>query len=233
MMFCGVNEAFDNNFSEYRSNNKQSFINAQGDISKSGPYWDFDESTQQQEMLKLKQLHHMDYLNQMEHEEEIERQMKNINMEGTTLSELAPDSLLDADTITMGSDETLDLSKLDTINKPKQHHGHKYYINKFIGGVVDDITSVASSQDAEIYDHIKLCKYCRTEIKRKLKLLSGLKEEKEVTSTSKEIEHFSALNSGIAGYEIKEILIILLIGIVIIFILDLFVKIGQKSGRRR
>ena len=38
MMYSSINDAYNNH----------SFINAQGDISKSTPYWDFDEDNQQQ-----------------------------------------------------------------------------------------------------------------------------------------------------------------------------------------
>ena len=57
----------------------------------------------------------------------------------------------------------------NNINK-KSVHRHDYYIKKFVQQIVDDdMMSMTSSQDSAIYDHIKKCKYCKSQINAKLK----------------------------------------------------------------
>jgi hypothetical protein len=125
------------------------------------------------------------------------------------------------------------LSLLDTpISRNKKNKrrkkNHDYYITQFLQSIVDDI-SVASSQDDDIYDHIKNCKYCRSEIGKRMKdkyspdlMFDAAKSETFLPDLSK------TFPKKIVGYEITEIIIIIVVGIAIIFILDLLVRIGMR-----
>jgi len=116
----------------------------------------------------------------------------------------------------------LDIKKL--AKKPK--YSHNYYINKFLQDISNDgdTLSLTSSQDDIVYEHIKKCKYCKTQINKKLRQQIINKPE-----PVKSIIYPKILPTTILGYDIKEIIIIILIGICLIFLLDLFVKIGKKT----
>lgn len=98
---------------------------------------------------------------------------------------------------------------------------HNYYIKKFMAGFIDDGSlSLGSVHDNDMYDHVKECKYCRSQISKKMK--------KHYSSLNSKTEPFTTtVASAICGYNFNEILIITLFGIILIFILDLFVKIGK------
>jgi hypothetical protein len=106
--------------------------------------------------------------------------------------------------------------------KPKKVD-HAYYIEKFVKNLVDSETnSMASSNNNSIYKHVKSCKFCKNKVNERLRDYYAPKSEPRI-----ENEHFSLGFDG-GGYDIKELIIIILGGIFLIFILDLLVKIGKK-----
>lgn len=156
---------------------------------------------------------------------------------GTTISELKrqeEDSFFD------DSSSFLDSNYLDLVanNKPKVKLGHNHYINKFLKSIADDgsdAASIASSQDDQVYDHIKSCKYCRNQINKKMKKMYEIKIENFNNSniSAKETSSNVKLDvpEEIFGYKFKEIIIIIAVSIMIIFILDLLVRVGRKINR--
>lgn len=127
------------------------------------------------------------------------------------------------------------LSLLDTPNSikkkdKKKKKDHNFYITQFLQSIVDDI-SMASSEDDDIYDHIKKCKYCRSEIGKRMKekYTSDPFTETNFETTETFLPNITNnFPKKIIGYEITEIVIIIIVGIVIIFILDLLVRIGMR-----
>jgi predicted HNH restriction endonuclease len=134
-------------------------------------------------------------------------------------------------------------------NKPisRKKHSCGYFMNKFIETIIqNDNMSITSSEDIinsskfdNIYDHVRRCSYCRSHINTKLKKIYN-KPTKEITNntdrqTSNIAYSFAELSRqikdvDIKDFNIKEVIIIIFIGIVIIFILDMFVKIGKRIG---
>jgi len=152
---------------------------------------------------------------------------------GTKISDLkkkhiATNDLSMLDSPSMSSDISF-LHKSNINNK--SIHRHDYYIKKFIQQIIDDdMMSMTSSQDSAVYDHIKKCKYCKSQINAKLKQHYKNKKNPSTKSISKNIICPKSIPTTILGYDIKEIIIIILIGLCLIFIFDLFVKIGKKIG---
>lgn len=162
------------------------------------------------------------------------------DLSGTNIRDLKNDGVSIIDSATMSDFSMEDYSE----SEYKNTRSHRYYIDKFIKSINDDmsdIMSIMSSHDNETYEHIRTCKYCRTQIKNKMKKLILDEEYTDFGQTNDEltIENFTdsltsckpknLANFGSLGYELKEILIIILVGIILIFILDLLVKIGRKT----
>lgn len=239
-MFCSINEAYNKPDREYinnktnnnndNTNNKvehdldnntascnkipqqaiNSFFNAQGDM-------DYNPYTCNPALAELKTLNKM-YKNNKN------KNNKNLYA-GTMVSDLINEhgndslSLLDSST-------NLSIRNKKTKNKKVNHKiDHEYHIKKFIQQFIDDtdVMSMTSSQDDILYEHVKKCKYCKSQVATKLKNYY-CKKNKSVES----FKPLSILPKKIIGYSVKEIIIVILIGICIIFLLDLFVKIGKK-----
>jgi len=118
------------------------------------------------------------------------------------------------------------LSMSDDLTLPSPiKRSHNYYIETFMHEFLDDgdMVSMASSEN-DMYDHIKRCKYCRSMIAKKMS--RTMLTDKKATVSKLQTQMGAA--SSILGYDLKEIIIIILVGICIIFIMDLFVKIGKK-----
>lgn len=147
---------------------------------------------------------------------------------GTTISELKKKEMCDDDTLSF-----FDSEYSEDIKQTKPKLSHSYYINKFMRSIIDDgndIVSLASSQDDELYDHIKSCKYCRNQINIKMKNYyknQTVEDKKDVPVKYK--EKSLILPDKIFGYNVKEIILIIVASIIIIFILDLLVRIGKRS----
>ncbi len=125
--------------------------------------------------------------------------------------------------------------------KSKSKRSHQYYIKKFVKAMIDEAASLDNSigssslesfANYDVYNHVKRCKYCRSEAHKRLRSFYA-KENKDDTNIKKEIEgfenNFTIPKDILLGYDLKEIVIIIIIGIILIFILDLFVKIGRKT----
>ena len=163
---------------------------------------------------------------------------------GTTINDLKDDpdknnnkdndsfSILDSDF----TNDSLFLPKqTKKIQEPKKKIDHDYYIDKMVKSLLEDHDSLASSQNNFVYIHVKSCKYCKDRINEKMKkhfqqdsleIPTNLDDIKRDKQDKKDIkEYFDMTN---IGYDLKEILIIILAGIVLVFILDLLVKIGRR-----
>lgn len=182
---------------------------------------------------------------------------KSMNQDSFDDSFLFSESDSDIDTIqtlnssisipTISSDKT-EVPKI-LKEKPKEgkknKHSHEYFIKKFIQSIIDtdiDMLSLTSSQDDEIYGHIKKCKYCRSKINTKMmkyyndknKPIVNVKNN-SINKTNKEVPNLRSSektkHNSLINNEIKEIIIVILVGIIIIFVLDLFVKIGRRTNK--
>lgn len=120
-----------------------------------------------------------------------------------------------------------DSSLFDDVYSVDNTISHNECINKFVKGIVDDNTSMMSYYDSNVYDHIKKCKYCKVQINDKIKRYYNNKID--INNTPKDEGIIEPLFSGkFIGYDMKEIILIIIIGVIVVFILDLLVKIGKK-----
>ncbi len=160
----------------------------------------------------------------------------------------------------------------NNVKAKPQKLSHQYCISRFIYDIMDDNSSMASmlttgsTQNSDVYDHIKGCKYCRTQINQKLKQryiteqkqnafhesiasaasakvplhdiqqIHTMNYPKQVTTSESvpsptKVTQVKSIANKILGYDIKEIVIIIFIGVFIIFVLDLFVKVGRKLNK--
>ncbi len=224
MMYSSVAEAFNNNntfgkqINSYKNknknkfcNNQQSFFNAQGDL-------DINPFIHQQ---STRSLDDQDWDNLQ-------------NKNGSSIIDLQKRELEEINNI-----KKMSLRSIE----PKKHfrpkYSHKYYIKKFIQEINDDedlISMTSSSQSDSVFDHVKKCKYCKSEINKKLKqsYLKSIKSKENVVKVVQpEKVNISSISNILPqislGYDIKEIMMIFIIGIILIFILDLCVKIGKKA----
>lgn len=102
---------------------------------------------------------------------------------------------------------------------------HDYCTKNFLQFFVynDDMISLNTAFDDKIYKHVKKCKICK---KRINSILNKVKLEKQITEQTEKpvVENFNYF-----GYDIKEIILIIVCGIILVFILDLLVKLGRKT----
>ena len=161
------------------------------------------------------------------------------NMSGTYLYDLESksnnsldldsesNSLFDSESLSFNLNTNNSLNSLDnSINKqPKVVFSHDYYIKKYIKQFIIDepmSLSLSSNNSNDIFEHVSKCKYCKNEIKKYFKNKSktnelAIKEESELTNFTNNFKS-----------DIKDIIVIIVIGLIIIFILDLFYKIGKN-----
>jgi len=110
-------------------------------------------------------------------------------------------------------------------------HSHEYYLRNFLGQTIggDKITDHNTYND--ICDHVRTCKYCKDEINLRIsgkEAFSSIPSKIENKPEPKQhIEHFNA-NELVNKSNIKEVIIIIVIGISIVFIIDLFIRIRKK-----
>ena len=150
---------------------------------------------------------------------------------GTTINDLQNNTGNDSDNLSLfdsnSSEESIISKKL-----PKKIN-HDYCINKIVKDLLDDpdTVSLASSQNDEAYKHVKICKYCKTRINQRMSEHfnpNQISEPKQIKPIENIKEYFDV---GNLGYDLKELLIIVLAGIILIFILDLLVKIGKRMNK--
>lgn len=98
------------------------------------------------------------------------------------------------------------------------YYTHKMYANEFINSLqgVETFSSGANN-----FDHVKGCDICRDIIKRKMK--KNVVEEFSVKESKNKIM------STLSNSENKYVLLIVLLGLILIVIVDLFVRIGRRS----
>ena len=134
----------------------------------------------------------------------------NGNRYGTKISDLRQDDESLIDNISSPSDPSLDLSE-----PKRREYSHNFYIKKFLQDISEEGDTTSLASDEHVYDHIKKCRYCKTQIKKEL--------------VSKPVDLPKINPPTVLGYDVKEIFIIVLIGLCLILILDLFFQIGQKT----
>lgn len=135
-------------------------------------------------------------------------------------------------------------SLYETRNKYQKKHSCGYYINKFIETIIyadnasiTSTTSITSSEDIkhaskfdDIYDHVKKCSFCRSHINIKMKKMYKQDPIPIMNKYEEPNQIVHSIKNQIKDFDLKEIIIIIIVGIIIIFILDMFVKIGRKSN---
>ena len=116
------------------------------------------------------------------------------------------------------------------VTKPKKLN-HSFCISKMVKSLLEDSDtySMASSDNNGVYSHVRKCKYCKTKINERMKEYH-LQNNYNINQKENETV-FEYFDMAHIGYNLKEILIIILAGIVLIFILDLLVKIGRKMKK--
>src|SRR5689334_6815976 len=92
------------------------------------------------------------------------------------------------------------LSTLDSEIIDRTTHNHNYYIDRLLKNYFND--NASTSSDDELYRHIKSCKQCKTQINSTIKS--------------------KVCNNTIYGFSFKEALLMVFIGILLVFIIDLF-----------
>lgn len=174
---------------------------------------------------------------------------KNLNLNSSTKQEPPEEnfgtSIFDLNQPTLKENDLPSISIIDSpasedsflsspveIPKKEDKLDHTDHVNIFLNCLNSqlDIDSLTSKYNNS-FDHIKSCKTCRSKIKNKLKkdIIEPFDTEiKYKSEKSKPIlkEYF---NLDSYGYDIKELLIIIIIGIVLIFFLDLLVKLARKG----
>lgn len=149
-----------------------------------------------------------------------------------SLENIQQEAMKEFEDDTLYTDSILDIPDIrdDTPN-----HSHQYYISHFLSTLninddVSDLQSLLSStdRDSEIMKHIRSCKYCKKKITDRLQ---DINQEQKIEDKTKHVK-FDIFNNKF-GYEFREILIIILIGILIIFVLDLFFRFGQRVSNIR
>ncbi len=197
------------------------FFTAQGNYSTQGPY--APKTVAQLKENKDKNIN--------KNKDKHKNKHKNNNCDGDSFS------LLDSE---FSTDSLFDPSILQMKNQKKKKMSHEYYIEKIIKSLLENNKSLddnkslednksldksledhsSDSTNLDVYAHVKSCKLCKNKINKRMK--EYFKPEINLKEENKE-----SINLEL-GYDLKEILIIVLAGIVLIFILDLLVKIGKR-----
>jgi hypothetical protein len=226
MNYCAVTEAFDNSLrqqmSEYDKNNKSNNKNNDNNIIPPDAFDNYsDIDIQNHFNNNINQYHTMvpafftaqgDYTNKGPYF-------------GTSINELKQNIPEESDNLSLLDSNFSEDSNISIKIPKKLDHG--YCINKMVNSLMDDsdTISLASSQNDDVYKHVKTCKYCKTKINEKMR------NYYKPVETFKQDDKKEYLNINNLGYDLKELLIIILAGIILIFVLDLLVKIGKKMNK--
>jgi hypothetical protein len=106
----------------------------------------------------------------------------------------------------------------------KKELDHDYCVNIITKELLNNNDSLMSSHNGKIYKHVKTCIICKNKIKN---IMKEQYCKPDVTLPKEHIvEHFE--EPCIIGYDMKELVLIILGGIILIFIFDLLVKMGTK-----
>ena len=194
-------------------NSSQSFITAQGDVES------FKKGTKISDLRK--------------------------DNDETSLGSILDDSLFSSEEASMESSFSNDTLISHKTPYSMKDRTHEYYIRNFIKDFGDNNSiSLSKSEYNDTYDHIKTCKYCKDEIKLRMNG-SGEKISHHIVQSNNN-KNLPIANSPLkypkneksitsylsANNDIKEIVVVVLIGIVIIFVLDLFSKISKTLGKK-
>ena len=160
----------------------------------------------------------------------------------SSLGSLLDDSMFSSEGTSLGSilmDDTLTPTQ-HSVTKIKDR-SHEYYIRNFIKDFGDmESKSLSKSEYTDTYDHIKTCKFCKNEIKLRMnytasntntnnpiKITNLPIASNDTIKNQNQLEPFGSFSLLSNNTDIKEIVVIVLIGIVIIFLLDLCTKINK------
>lgn len=239
MNYCAVGEAFDNSLKQQiadyeKNNNNNNNKNDNNKLIQPGSFDTYEavETNNGQNIYPAFFTAQGDY------------SAKGSYNEGTTIKDLQNGQTEDSDVVNNQKfvNDSENLSFLDSnfsenstqITKqsdPIKIVDHNYCVNKIIKNIIgeQDMFSFGSSENDVVYKHVKTCKICKKKIDEKLKShykVNNQQLTKKEEQTNK-IEHFNFEIPNL-GYNLKEIMVIILGGIILIFILDLLVKIGKK-----
>lgn len=229
MMYCAVDEAFDNPLRQQmkqleneKNNNKhkealmKNVENEQKNNNLQPPHFNGENYTVQHPE------YNPSYFNAQGDLED--------DTKGTLISQLQndDDDEFDDDKFSMNTASDFFDNYQKDKKKKKVKHSHSYYIKCFIDKLTnEEDLSIGSfsSGDSGVFDHVKSCKYCRMMVNQKMK-----NNNQPTLPPSPKIDR---KNDKIMGYDLKEVAIIILIGVIIIFILDLLVRIGRSTGKMK
>lgn len=117
----------------------------------------------------------------------------------------------------------------------KNRVSHRYCIKSFVASVVgsDDLSSVRQGYDSQVYDHIKDCKYCRSQINSKMRdyYQQRSRPKRRCSRSGRKIKIVKVNNSSelkLLGYKGQDVLIVIAILVLIVFMIDMLLKMSRK-----
>jgi len=122
------------------------------------------------------------------------------------------------------------INELESIDNSMKDRSHEYYIRHFIKDFKDTESIAFSKKEYEdLHDHLKTCRYCKEEIKLRLNgtIVDNVPEKQNIIKKPVELgpSHGSSIMDRV---DIKDVVVVIVVGIIIIFLLDLFIKINKK-----
>jgi len=150
----------------------------------------------------------------------------------TLISDLKKKTDDNASSESLFSDDMSDLKTKDTLTSMIDETvklNHDFCVNAFINNLNADSTSLDSGSSKlynDVYGHIKKCKICKRKINEKISS-DKIKESFDQNYNNTDVSKY--ISPNYLGYDVKEILLIFLAGIILIFLLDLLVRIGKKT----
>jgi len=234
MIYCGVDEAFDNSLNtqmnEYERANKNNNKSSNDNVIPPNTYDNYSDIDIQNHFNN-----NMNQYNKMVpafFTTQGDYSTKGPYF-GTSINDLKNSTPEDSDSLSLLDSNFSEDSNL-SVQTPKKPN-HSYCINKIVQGLIEDPDniSLASSQNDEAYKHVKTCKYCKNKINQRMKehFNPNINQDSLTKLSCKKENIKEYFDAGNLGYDLKELLIIILAGIILIFILDLLVKIGKKMNK--
>lgn len=133
------------------------------------------------------------------------------------------------DLLSLDDSFTFDDISLNTKYTNNNNIDHEAYVNIITKELLNDNSSLMSSHNGKIYKHVKSCKICKSKIKHIMKDQYCDPIVNNVIGGNV-VENFDS-SYNIIGYDVKELLLIILGGIILIFVFDLLVKMGSRLNR--
>lgn len=138
------------------------------------------------------------------------------------------------------SDNDESLLTVRTKNKSRHDnviHSHEYYIYRFLRELKkDDLNSLMGSELDDVYDHVKMCKFCKMKINENLtKNITNNDNDEDYQSNEKYKKETNEIitKKPSTKSELKEIAVIIVIGIFVIVLLDVFNKIYKAISKKK